>query len=169
MWGYYFPCAVFLGDRMGYGSHLAEAGTITRRDSKCRTFEYSKEPPLLSTSFFWVWAAPSTTLTLSSLSRNWIMILKELRSLPPNSMCTLWTLLLNLSIPDVPFFFPVLLSTLIRSRFKARPATLLIPTGFSFSQWRSFTVLAIRYQSGSVSLINVGSGSHTGSSSLCQI
>ena len=55
---------VFLGDRMGYGSHLAEAGTITRRDSKCRTFEYSKEPPLLSTSFFWVWVAASTTLTL---------------------------------------------------------------------------------------------------------
>jgi hypothetical protein len=25
---------------------------------------FSKEPPLLSTSSFWVWAAPSTTLTL---------------------------------------------------------------------------------------------------------
>ena len=40
-------------------------------------------------------------------------------------------LLLNLSIPDVPF--PVLLSTLIiRSRFQAKPANLLIPIDFSF-------------------------------------
>jgi len=37
---------------------------------------------------------------------------------------------LNLSIPDVPF--PVLLSTLIRSRFQAKPATLLILIDFSF-------------------------------------
>jgi len=58
------------------------------------------------------------------------LILKELRSLPPSSMCTLWTLLLYLSIPDMPF--PVLLSTLIRSRFQAEPATLLIPIAFSF-------------------------------------
>ena len=55
---------------------------------------------------------------------------EELRSLPPGSMCTLWILLLNLSIPDVPF--PVPLSTLIRSRFQAKPATLLIPIGFPF-------------------------------------
>ena len=54
----------------------------------------------------------------------------ELRSLPPSSMCTFWTSLLNLSIPDLPF--PVLLSTLIRSRFQAKPATLLIPIDFSF-------------------------------------
>ena len=53
-----------------------------------------------------MWVAPSTTLTLWSLSRNWVLILKELRSVPPSSMCTLWTSLLNLSIPDVPF--PVL-------------------------------------------------------------
>ena len=71
-------------------------------------------------------------------------ILKELRSLPPSSMCTLWTLLRNLSIPDVPL--PVLLSTLIRSRFQAKPATLLIPIDFSFpfSRWRSFTVLGTK-------------------------
>jgi len=35
-----------------------------------------------------------------------------------------------LSIPDMPF--PVLLSTLIRSRIKAKPATLLFPIDFSF-------------------------------------
>ena len=86
--------------------------------------------PVTLQSSFWVWAAPSTTLTLWSLSRNWVSILKKLRRLPPSSMCTLWTLLLNLSIPDVPF--PVLLSTLIRSRFQAKPATLLIPIDFSF-------------------------------------
>jgi len=62
--------------------------------------------------------------------KNWVSILKELRSLPPSSVCTLWTLLLNLSILDVPF--PVLLSTLIRSRFQAKPATLLIPIDYSF-------------------------------------
>ena len=30
---------------------------------------FSKEPPLLSTSSFWVWVAPSTTLTLWSLTK----------------------------------------------------------------------------------------------------
>jgi hypothetical protein len=40
-------------------------------------------------------------------------------------------LLLNLSIPDVPF--PVLLSTLIRSRSQAKPATFLIPIDFFLS------------------------------------
>ena len=55
---------------------------------------FSKEPPSLSTSSFWVWVAPYTTLTLWSLSKNWDLILKELRSLPPSSkLCTLWTLL----------------------------------------------------------------------------
>jgi len=49
---------------------------------------------------------------------------------PPSSMCTLWTLLLNWSIPDVPF--PVILSTLIRSRFQAKPATSWSPLIFPF-------------------------------------
>jgi len=93
-------------------------------ECRCICITFSKEPPLLSTSFFWVWAAPSTTPTLWSLSKNWVSILKELRSLPPSSMCTLWTLLLILSILDVPF--PVLLPTLIRSQFQAKPVTLLI-------------------------------------------
>ena len=118
---------------------------------------FSKEHPLLSTSSSWVWVAPSTTLTLWSLSRNWVLIFKELRSLPPSSMCTLWNSLLNLSIPDVPF--PVLLSTLIRSRFQVKPATLLIPIDFPFL----FVVEELygtRYQSGSFSLIDVGSGFH---------
>jgi len=46
-------------------------------------------------------------------------------------MIILSTMLLKLSIQDVPF--PVTLSTLIRSRFQAKPATLLIPIGFSFT------------------------------------
>ena len=60
-----------------------------------------------------------------------------------------------LSILDVPF--PVLLSTLIRSRFQANPATLLIPIDFSF-------LLAVeklygtRLLCGSFSLNIVGSG-----------
>ena len=54
------------------------------------------------------------------------------------------TSLLNLSIPYVPF--PVLLSTLLRSRFQVKPATLLIPIDFSFpfSRWRSFAVLGTK-------------------------
>jgi hypothetical protein len=72
-------------------------------------------------------------------------------------MCTLWTSLLNLSIPDVPF--SVLLSTLIRSRFQAKPATLLIPIEFPFL-FAVEELYGTRYQSGSFSLINVGSGFH---------
>ena len=34
------------------------------KDSTQISATFSKEPPLLSTSSFWVWAAPSTTLTL---------------------------------------------------------------------------------------------------------
>ena len=53
---------------------------------------------------------------------------------------------------------PVLLSTLIRSRFPAKPATLLIPIDFSFPflRWRSFTVLGTKV----APLLNVGSGFH---------
>ena len=35
------------------------------------------------------WHHLQAKLTLWSLSRNWVLILKELRSLPPSSMCTL--------------------------------------------------------------------------------
>ena len=51
------------------------AGFIMSQKNSTKTFAtFSKEPPLLSTSSFWVWAAPSTytTLTLWSLSRNWL-------------------------------------------------------------------------------------------------
>jgi len=92
------------------------------------------------------------TLTIWSLSRNWVLILKELRSLPPSSMCTLGTLLLNLSIPDMPF--PVILSTLVRSRFQSKPATTWSPFSFLFAVEELY---GTRYQSGSFSLINVGS------------
>jgi hypothetical protein len=63
----------------------------------------------------------------------------------------------NLSIPDVPF--PVLLSALIRSRFQAKPATLLIPIDFPFL-FAVEELYGTRYQSDSFSLINVGSGFH---------
>jgi hypothetical protein len=59
--------------------------------------------------------------------------------------------------PDVPF--PVLLSTLIRSRFQAKPATFLIPIDFPFL-FAVQELYGTRYQSGSFSLINVGSGFH---------
>ena len=55
------------------------------------TYARTIEPPLLSTSSFWVWAAPSTTPTLWSLSKNWVSILKELGSLlqAPCAFCEL--------------------------------------------------------------------------------
>jgi len=51
------------------------------------------------------------------------------------------------------------LSTLIRSRFQAKPATLLIPIDFSFP-FAVEELYGTRYQSGSFSLINVWSGFH---------
>jgi len=58
-----------------------------------------------------------------------------------------------LSILDVPF--PVLLSTLIRSRFQAKPATLLIPINFSFP-FRGGGALWSSIPKRFLSLINVG-------------
>ena len=51
---------------------------------------------------------------------------------------------------DVPF--PVLLSTLIRSQFQAKPATFLIPIDFSFL-FAVEELYGTRYQSGSFSLM----------------
>jgi len=56
-----------------------------------------------------------------------------------------------LSIPDVPF--PTLLSTVNRSRFQVKSATLLIPIDLF-----PFNGGGTRFQSGSFSSINVGSG-----------
>jgi hypothetical protein len=72
-----------------------------------------------------------------------------------------WITLLNLSIPDVPFpvLLVVLLSTLIKSRFQAKPATLLIPIDFPFLLVVE-ELYGTRYQSGSFFLIDVGSGFH---------
>jgi len=55
--------------------------------------------------------------------------------------------------------FPVLLSTLIGSRFQAKSATLLILSDYSFL-FAVEELCGTRYQSGSFSLINVGSGFH---------
>ena len=68
-------------------------------------------------------------------------------------MFILSNMLPNLSIPDVPF--PVLLSNLIRSRFQAKPATLVIPFWF-FSFLLMEELYGTRYQIGSFSLIKVG-------------
>jgi hypothetical protein len=64
----------------------------------------------------------------------WVLILEELRNLLPSLIYILSTTLPNTpyqtNLADVPF--PVLLSTLIRSRFQAKPATLLISIDFPF-------------------------------------
>ena len=69
----------------------------------------------------------------------------------------------SLSIPVA--HFPVLILTLIRSRFQANPATLLIPSDLvPFPLWWNFlcgggVLNSTRYQSGSFSLLHAGSGS----------
>jgi len=50
--------------------------------------------------------------------------------------------------------------TLTRTRFQAKPATLLIPIDFSFPFAGEGEAYSTQYQSGSFSLINVGSGFH---------
>jgi len=106
-----------------------------------------KEPPLLST--------PSTTISRWSLLWSWVLIFKELRNLLPSFMFILSTTLPYLSIPDVPFT-ALLSRTLIRRRFQVKPATLLSPVNpFPFLLVEEF--YSTRYQSGSFSLINVGS------------
>jgi len=111
-----------------------------RRNSIKASAPFFKEPPLPSKPSFWGWVTPCTAITRWSLSRNWVSILKELRSLPPSSMCTLWTLLLNLSIPDGQ---------------ACNPLDPHFPLLFAVEE-----LYGTRYQSGSFSLINVGSGFH---------
>ena len=127
------------------------------RNNTKMSAQFFKELPLLSTSSSWVWLAPFTTLAHWIIPGSWVLVLREFRSLSPSFRCILSTTLLNLSIPGVPF--SVLLSTLIRSRFQAKPATLLIPIEFPFL-FAVEELYGTRYQSGSFSLINVGSGFH---------
>jgi len=79
---------------------------------------------------------------------------QELRNLLPSFMHILSTTQPNLSTPDV--HFPVLLSTLIRSRFQLKLTTLLIPIYLVLFLWVE-EFYGTQYQSGSFSLINVGS------------
>jgi len=76
---------------------------------------------------------------------DWVMVFKELRSLPPSSVSTRSVKLLDLSIPIVPL--PVLLPTSIKSLFQAYTTT-LIPTNFFFFCSRVI-IQHIQYQSGS--------------------
>jgi len=114
----------------------------TPQRNSTKTFAtFSKESPLLSTSSFWVWAAPSTTLTIWSLSRNWVSILKELKSLPPSSMCTPMNFAAKLVNTR-----RALSSTVINSHQEPVSGQACNPPDphwffLSFSWWRSFTVL----------------------------
>jgi len=139
--------------KLGVTSTLSRSSTVRTPDlrtswtlqrNSTNTFATSsKESLLLYTSSFWVWAAPSTTPTIRSLSKNWVSILKELESLHPSSMCTLWTLLLVLTRR-------VLTSTIINSRqepVSSRDAYIPpYPHWFFhlFLRWRSFTVLGTK-------------------------
>jgi len=102
-------------------------------------------------------AAPSTTPTPWSLSRNWVLILKELRSLPPSSMCTLSV---NFAAKLV-HTSRALSSTVINSHqepVSGRVCNPLDPHWFFLFAVEE--LYGTRYQSGSFSLINVGSGFH---------
>jgi len=98
--------------------------------------------------------ALSTTIARWSLLRSWVLILnvKKLAS----ELHVLSTTLPNMSIPDA--HFPALSSTMIRSRFQVKPATLLISIDLFFFFGGGF--YGTRYQIGSFSLIDVGSGFH---------
>ena len=75
----------------------------------------------------------------------------------PSIEAQICTTLPDLSISDA--HFPVLVITVIRSRFQVKPATLLISIGV-FLYLLVEESHSTRYQSGSISLINVGSGFH---------
>jgi len=131
----------------------------TPQRNSTKTFAtFSKEPLLLFTSSFWVWAVPSTTLTLWSLSKNWVSVLrvKKLAS--------------KLHVHSVNFAAKLvhtrraLSSTVINShqeRAGFRPSLqpswspLIFPFFFAVEEFYSTW-----YQNGSFSLINVGSGFH---------
>ena len=76
-----------------------------------------REPLLVSTPYFWVWVAPSTTITCWS----WILILKEVRNSLPSFMFILSITLPSLSIPDVPFHHSYQLSSGDGLRSSLRP------------------------------------------------
>jgi hypothetical protein len=62
------------------------------------------------------------------------------------------SMLPNMSIPHMPF--PVLISTVIRSRSQVKPATLLIPIYLFLVHWWKF--YSARCKSGSVPFCNAG-------------
>ena len=131
---------------------------MPQRNSTKTFATFSKEPLLLSTSSFWVWAAPSTTHTLA---------LKPFKELGLDSQ-RVKKLASKLHVHSVNFAAKLvhtrraLYSTVInfhQNRFQAKPATLLIPIDFP-SLFAVEELYCTRYQSGSFSLINVGSGFH---------
>jgi len=92
--------------------------------------------------------------TLWSLSRNWVSIVRELRSLPPSSMCTLWILLLHLSIP-FQYYYQLSSGAGFKPSLQPSWSPLIFPFLFAVEE-----LYSTRIQSGSFSLINVGSGFH---------
>jgi len=114
-----------------------------QRNSTKTLAAFSKEPLLLSTSSFWVWMAPSTTLTLWSLSRNWVSNwrIKKLAS--------------KLHVHSVNFAARLvhtrraLSSTVINSHQEPVSGQACNPPDphwffLSSLRWRSFTVLSIK-------------------------
>jgi len=115
----------------------------TPQSNSTKTFAFfSEEPPLLSTSSFWVWVAPSTTLTLWSLLRNWVLILKEVRSMPQ----ALYTLYFC-PYQTCPFQYCYQLSSGAGFRPSLQPSwsPLIFPFLFAVEE----LIYGTRYQSGS--------------------
>jgi len=127
-------------DQVLWGHQTSEPAE-RRKGTAQRPLQHSPRSPRCSPqSSFWVWAAPSTTPILWSLSRNRVSILKELRSLPPSSMCTLWTLLLTCPYQTCLFqyCYQLLPGAGFRPSLQHSWSPLIFP---SFSRWRSFTIL----------------------------
>ena len=116
-----------------------------QRNSTKTIATFSKEPPLLSTSSFWVWAAPSTTHTLA---------LKPFKELGLDSQ-RVKKLAFKLHVHSVNFAFKLvhtrraLSSTLINSHQEPVSGQACNPPDphwffLSFSRWRSFTALGTK-------------------------
>jgi len=130
---------------------------MPHRNSTKTSATFSKEPPLLSTSPFWVWAAPSTTPTM-----------KPFKELGLDSQ-RIKKLAYKLHVHSVNFAAKLvhtrraLSSTVINSHqepvsgqaLQPSWSPLIFPFLFALEE-----IYGTRYQSGSFSLINVGSGFH---------
>ena len=136
--------------------HNSLRKVISKRISKHVLLNFAATGPCFAGSvsqiwalFYWLFAQPMSVYAiwlapLGPFCRAWTIRTLAVFLWPsPNSMCTLWTLLLNLSIPDM------LSSTIINSHQEPVSGQACNPLNshwffLSFLRWRSFTVLGTK-------------------------